>query len=563
MGLDHEVAPQPRRQAAAGDALHRRCVIVAQPHAGDEIGAVADEPGIPEPFAGAGLAGGGTADLRRPSGAVLDHRLEHPVHVLERPGPDGAAGAGARAPVKHLAGPIAHLRNREGPEGIAVIGEGAEGRRQLQQRHLRGAERKSRLALEPRRDAEPSCRSHHRLDAGMALDPDRHRVDRVGQRLGQAYLAAVAFIVVLGAPALDRHRRVQEHTLRVQPRLEAGEIDQGLEGGTRLTQRLGRPVELARRVIAPADHGPDRAVGRHRHQRRLPGAEPGAGPLQRRRHLGLGDPLQAPIQGGGDDEIAVPAADIALDLGEGPVGEVTPDAPFPGAQARRGAYGLRCLGFGDVAERRHAVEHEAGALRRAVPVPGRGVARRGLQQPRQHRRLVEGQLLGRLAEIAPRRRRDAEGAGAEIDAVEVDRQDLVLGELALEPERQHHLLDLALQCPFGPEEQVLGKLLGDGRAALDDSPGLEVGDRGAKERGDVDAEVIVKTLVLDRHHGAGHVARQIGNHDGAPVDLAEGRKRLSVAGQKGDGGTARERGDAFDLGQIVGVPGEHGAGEYA
>ena len=47
------------------------------------------------------------------------------------------------------------------------------------------------------------------------------------------------------------------------------------------------------------------------------------------------------------------------------------------------------------------------------------------------------------------------------------------------------------------------------------------------------------------------------------MDLAETRKRFSVAGQKGDGGTARERGDAFDLGQIVGVPGEHGAGEYA
>ena len=47
-----------------------------------------------------------------------------------------------------------------------------------------------------------------------------------------------------------------------------------------------------------------------------------------------------------------------------------------------------------------------------------------------------------MAEIFLRRRLDAVGAGAEIDAVEVELEDLVLGVFMLEPQRQNRLLDL-------------------------------------------------------------------------------------------------------------------------
>ena len=71
-----------------------------------------------------------------------------------------------------------------------------------------------------------------------------------------------------------------------------------------------------------------------------------------------------------------------------------------------------------------------------------------------------------LAEIFLRRRLDPVGARAEIDAIEIEFEDLVLGIFALEPERQDRLLDLARERPLLGEEQVLGELLGQGRAAL-------------------------------------------------------------------------------------------------
>ena len=86
-----------------------------------------------------------------------------------------------------------------------------------------------------------------------------------------------------------------------------------------------------------------------------------------------------------------------------------------------------------------------------------------------------------LAEIALRGGVDAIGACAEIDAVEIELENLGLGELALEPERQHQLLQLAREGALLGQEQVLGELLGDGRAALRYAAAAQVGDSGAQQ----------------------------------------------------------------------------------
>src|SRR6266542_3619741 len=70
-------------------------------------------------------------------------------------------------------------------------------------------------------------------------------------------------------------------------------------------------------------------------------------------------------------------------------------------------------------------------------------ARRRLDEAREQRRLRNRHLPGRLAEVTLRRGLDAIRAGAEIDPVEVELEDLLLGKLALEPERQHDFLELA------------------------------------------------------------------------------------------------------------------------
>ncbi len=80
-------------------------------------------------------------------------------------------------------------------------------------------------------------------------------------------------------------------------------------------------------------------------------------------------------------------------------------------------------------------------------------------------------VLRRLAEIALRRGLDAIGAGAEIDAVEIELEDLVLGIFALQPEREFDFLQLARKRALLGQEQVLRELLGQRRAALRDARG--------------------------------------------------------------------------------------------
>src|SRR3546814_14749519 len=122
-----------------------------------------------------------------------------------------------------------------------------------------------------------------------------------------------------------------------------------------------------------------------------------------------------------------------------------------------------------------------------------------LEQAGKERRLVKRDARCRLAEVVARRCIDTISAGAEVDPVEVDGEDLVLGEAVLQPERQHDLLDLALQSAIRAEEEVLGKLLGEGGAALGDAAFAQVHVNRTKQAALVDAAVLVEAAVRHRH----------------------------------------------------------------
>src|SRR5206468_12595770 len=69
--------------------------------------------------------------------------------------------------------------------------------------------------------------------------------------------------------------------------------------------------------------------------------------------------------------------------------------------------------------------------------------RRRFDEAGEHRGLADRHLLRRLAEIALCRGLDAIGAGTEIDAVQIQFQDLALGILALQPQRsEEHTSEL-------------------------------------------------------------------------------------------------------------------------
>src|SRR4029079_14490328 len=110
----------------------------------------------------------------------------------------------------------------------------------------------------------------------------------------------------------------------------------------------------------------------------------------------------------------------------------------------------------------------------------------------------DAKLRHRLLEVAVRGHVDAPGAAPEEDRVEIDLEDLVLGERAVESYGDDHLADLALVADVIADQQVLGDLLRDGRAALGPAGIGEVGDEGADHAALVDAAVLVEALVFRR-----------------------------------------------------------------
>src|SRR5262249_61105149 len=77
MGDPHKARPDVDRQAAAGCLLGRRGIVIAHPNASDEMAGIADEPGVAEILAGAGLARGRPARKLRFLRGAGDERLAH------------------------------------------------------------------------------------------------------------------------------------------------------------------------------------------------------------------------------------------------------------------------------------------------------------------------------------------------------------------------------------------------------------------------------------------------------------------------------------------------------
>jgi hypothetical protein len=173
----------------------------------------------------------------------------------------------------------------------------------------------------------------------------------------------------------------------------------------------------------------------------------------------------------------------------------------------------------------------AGAGGREVDV-GRVLGRR-LEQPGEHGRFGERQVLDLLAEIVVRRRRDPVVAAAHVGAVEVELQDLVLGQVELEPDREKGFLDLALQRALVRQEQVLGELLGDGRAALH-LPASRIARHRPDGADRVDAPMLEEAPVLGGERRLDEVVGIVLELDGIVVPDAPAADLLPVAVEKGD-----------------------------
>ena len=115
--------------------------------------------------------------------------------------------------------------------------------------------------------------------------------------------------------------------------------------------------------------------------------------------------------------------------------------------------------------------------------------------------------------------------------VQVDAEDLILVEQALDAVRQHRLADLAPQRALLADDQQLGHLLGNGRAALHDVAGAQVGPRRARDALIVDAAVRVETRVLGGHEGAANRHRDLRDRQQHPFLDVKLPDRLAVGAE--------------------------------
>ena len=174
--------------------------------------------------------------------------------------------------------------------------------------------------------------------------------------------------------------------------------------------------------------------------------------------------------------------------------------------------------LGDVPLFEHLADDPVPGVQRVVGVVAQVVEGGVADRHRQGGRLGDAELAEGLAEVLLGGRLHAVGVGPEVDRVEVELEDLLLGVAALQLHGDGGLGHLALQGGLGADEVQLHHLLGDGGAALAGAAPAHVADEGPDDRGVVDADVGPEVGVLGREHRRHH---EVG-------DLLEGH-RLAVA----------------------------------
>ena len=216
-----------------------------------------------------------------------------------------------------------------------------------------------------------------------------------------------------------------------------------------------------------------------------------------------------------------------------------------GAELRRVSRAILVLG--DVAVLVHFAQDVATALERLLGRALRVVIGRRARQHRKIGGLRQRQFVDVFVEIGARGGLDSVGVTAEEDRVEVNFEDLLLGQGRFEPEGEDRLADLAPDVVARILQQIFGDLLGNRRAAGYSARPSDMGgviEYGLDRAGHVDARMREKILVLGRDEGMHHERRK----------LIVGQLHAALAGE----GLDRRAIEAADVGRQRRLIGEQG-----
>ena len=562
--LDH------RHGGAGAGQLGRLVVVAADVDDDDGVPRGEDEPRVAAVLRRAGLAGDARSLkqrrelLRRAAFDDAGQRVEHHVAGVRGERPLGGGDADERDRRAGLPGP------RRGDErrrtALAERGDRRVAGGEVERRHLPRAERQRRLRGQMSFKARAVRPLDDRRRADREADAGHRHVEALLERLAHRHRAAELMVVVRGTPLAGggRHgeRRVADDRRgREGADAEGGERDERLEGRSGLAPRVERAVEAAAHAAPPADQRQDLAGARphddhrpfERDARRLLRLELGQSVVERAARRGL----QFDVHRGEDHRprlagTRLPSAghEFAARRVEHVAGRIERIGERRDAERRR--RGRLLLHRRDVPELAHPREDPRRARLRLARVAPRIEASRRGDHPRQHRLLVEREVVHVAAEVVQRAGRHADdgdrAALAEVDLVEIDLEQPLLGDLPLDVGGEERLVRLARQRPLAPHDAVLDHLLGDRAPALH-LPAAQVGPGRAQQPDRIDAAVLQEARVLGGHYRldqAARIGRQrqrspLGEHrpaEGAEAHRLE-RERLERTPVRGV-----ERGDA-------------------
>ena len=170
---------------------------------------------------------------------------------------------------------------------------------------------------------------------------------------------------------------------------------------------------------------------------------------------------------------------------------------------------VRGLRGGDLAIFEHGVDHQIAPLLGAVGMIDGRIDGRTLGQTGQQRGFFQRQFLCRLAEVELRGGFESVDAVAEKNLVGIQGKDLRLGETALDLDREHRFLHLALPTAVGRKEKIARQLHGQRRCALHLAAGVDVAIGGAHDAPEIDSGVAIEIFVFDRDQRVAQDRREI------------------------------------------------------
>ena len=366
-------------------------------------------------------------------------------------------------------------------------------------------------------DAHPPRGVEDGGDAGRQLDLDRGDVQRVAHRHLQRQRAVVVLVVVLRGIGLEAvfaaaqredHRLVPDGADHVQAAaFDRGSVGEHLEGGSRLAGVGGCHVDLAARtvVVVAAHHGQHLAgLWIHGNQRAVVEVVVVPEPGDLASDDGLRQVLNVQIETGVDAvALTVAGADVVLLVQH--LQHIVDEVRRLQLVRRIEELELLVLRRQRLRGRdhflgNHGVEDFCLARLRPRRVDQRAVLRRRLRQPGKHGGLPQREVVRRGVEETAGRRLRAITLRSVIDGVEIQLKNLVLRVATVEIDGEHRLADLSLNRRWrvGPDEHLFDELLADRAPALGDVVMRVIGQRRARDTREVDAIVLVESLVLDR-----------------------------------------------------------------